>query len=362
VKRLAELFWEFLRISTCVIGGGYAILAVAEDVFARKGWTKEGELLERLSVFQMIPGLIATHTAVYVGLKVAGGLGALVAVIGAVLPAVVVFTLVSVGYATLPLENAGLQSVFTGLRAGLTSVIAAVVIRTVRTAEKDAFYCAVAVCVLVALGPFGLSVPLVLVVAMLLGLSEVYRRKVCCGVTVFPMLVFLKYGLLGFGGGFVLVPMYLQDFVGATAAYLQLSAAEFSNVMALSQATPGPVGVNCATYFGYRLAGVWGALASSALLLLPGSLLAYAAFRSLERFRTSRVVTGILRGVRPASLSLMLVTLWVFTRASCTGVVPVALTLVGLVLLLTRHASPIAVILGSGTASLILHVCANTPA
>ncbi len=126
--------------------------------------------------------------------------------------------------------------------------------------------------------------------------------------------MFLKYGALCFGGGFVLVPMYMEDFVGAAAPYLQVATEEFSNLMALTQMTPGPIGVNAATFFGYRLAGVAGAVLASAALLLPGSLLAFVAFRSLDRFSASRVVKGLLAGVRPASVALMVVALWAFAK------------------------------------------------
>ena len=85
-------------------------------------------------------------------------------------------------------------------------------------------------------------------------------------------------------------------------------------MMALTQMTPGPIGVNAATFFGYRLAGVLGAIVASAALLLPGSLLAFVAFRSLERFSASRVVKGLLAGVRPASIALMAVALWAFAK------------------------------------------------
>ena len=97
MKRFAVLFCELFRISLFVVGGGYAIIAVADAVFARRKWTREGELIDRLPVFQMVPGLIATHTAVYVGNKLAGGLGALVGVTAVALPAIVIFTCVSWG-------------------------------------------------------------------------------------------------------------------------------------------------------------------------------------------------------------------------------------------------------------------------
>ena len=113
-----------------------------------------------------------------------------------------------------------------------------------------------------------------------------------------PCLIFLKYGALCFGGGFVLVPMYCEDFVGPSAPFLKIAEEEFGNLMALTQMTPGPIGLNAATYFGISLAGVPGALLASASLLLPGSLMAFLAFHSLEKFKESRIVKGVMAGVR----------------------------------------------------------------
>ena len=71
--KLVRLFFEMFRIALFVVGGGYAIIAVADDTFSRKlKWTKEGELLEALSLFQTFPGIMAAHCAIYVGRKVAG--------------------------------------------------------------------------------------------------------------------------------------------------------------------------------------------------------------------------------------------------------------------------------------------------
>ena len=319
VRRLASLFWELFKISLFVVGGGYAIIAVADDVFAKKGWTEEGELVDRLPVFQMVPGLIATHTAVYVGNKLAGALGAAVGVTAVALPSVAIFTLVSMGYASLPLDSPWLAAVFIGLRAALAGIIAATVVRSAKRLV-DSFSIVVCALSLAALALLAVPVWVVLLAAMAVGIAAEgasgVRGKTFCSPAWLGVLLFLKYGALCFGGGFVLVPMYIEDFVGATAPYLQVSAEEFSNLMALTQMTPGPIGVNAATFFGYRLAGVGGAVAASACLLLPGSLLALLAFRSLERFRESRLVRGILRGVRPASVALMLVALWAFAKMS----------------------------------------------
>ena len=316
--KILRLFWELFKISLFVIGGGYAIIVVADAVFAKLKWTEEGELFERLPVFQMVPGLIATHTAVYVGRKIAGWRGAAIGVLAVALPSIVIFTFVSAGVGSIPEGNPWLESAFVGLRAALTGVIAATIIKGWRRNLSDAFAYALMSAALVAM-VCGASVWMVLVAAMAVGLVSSTRDRNVASPKTFQsswlaLLFFLKYGALCFGGGFVLVPMYIEDFVGPDASFLQVTGEEFSNLMALTQMTPGPIGVNGATYFGYRLAGVAGAVLASLALLLPGSVLCYAALSSMERFRTSRIVCGILRGARPASVALMLVALAAFAR------------------------------------------------
>ena len=215
------------------------------------------------------------------------------------------------------------------------------------------------------------SVPVwtVLLCAMLVGISSEFvpgRGKKFQSPAWLGLLLFLKYGALCFGGGFVLVPLYMEDFVGEAAPYLQVTAEEFSNLMALTQMTPGPIGVNAATFFGYRLAGVLGAIVASAALLLPGSLLAFVAFRSLERFSASRVVKGLLAGVRPASVALMAVALWAFAKMCVVTVgdegatfSPVAAVLVVAACAgtLSRRIGVVKIVLLCAIASLAVHAC-----
>ena len=129
-------------------------------------------------------------------------------------------------------------------------------------------------------------------------------------------MVFLKYGLLSFGGGYVLLPMYMEEFVGPAAPLLQIPAEEFSNVIALTQMTPGPISVNAATFFGYRLGGVWGSMLATACLLLPSWFLLVWALNSLEKWKANRVVRGLLRGVRPATVGLLVAATYAFMGMS----------------------------------------------
>lgn len=378
MKDLVRLFAEFFKISLFVVGGGYAIISVADDVFAKLGWTKEGELVDQLPVMQMVPGLIATHCAVYVGRKRAGLTGAAVGVVAAALPSVALFTIVSAGYSTLPLKSPLLASFFVGLRSALTGIILSALVRSAQKILRTPLSAALYGLGLVALLA-GANVPSVIVAAMLIGLLTglVPERqsggKCFCSFALFlPFLLFLKYGALCFGGGFVLVPMYMEDFVGSSARYLQIAESDFANLMALTQVTPGPIGVNGATYFGYRLFGVIGAVAASASLLLPGSLMSFLVFKSLSKFNGSRLVKGLMRGVRPVSLSLMSVALFSFCGMSCwsaasnahaswctvtsANVNPVALVLVATCFwcMRARRLSPVTLIFLSGLVSLLL--------
>ncbi len=321
MKRLVQLFWVFFCISISVVGGGYVIISVADRLVTRKGWFKEGELFEMLPVFQMTPGLIATHTAVCVGRRVAGGWGALVAVTAAILPSILIFLAVSLAYDRLPVENAHVGAAFCGVRAAETGIIAAALWRSWPRMVRGPFAYVLLALAFGALA-LGVETQFVLLAAMLVGVLAEFSPRPSGGPkrmfrsSWFALLLFFEYGLLGFGGGFVLLPMYLEDFVGPAAPYLQLATDEFSNVIALTQITPGPIGINGATYFGFRLAGVPGAVLASLALILPGTLLIYLILRSLERFQSSRLVKGVMGGVRPASAALMAVVLIAFLKVS----------------------------------------------
>ena len=312
---LVAIFAQFFALSLFVVGGGYVIIAVADRVLSRKGWTRKGELVDMIPVFQTIPGIMAGHCAVYVGGRRAGAWGAAAAVVGAALPSVFIFTLGAMYGADVSVGGGALGWVFLVLRTVLVYFVAAAVVRSWKNMQKDFFSCSTLLLSFVAAGLMKLPVVAVLLVMMAAGLVSVFvadRSRRFMTPAWISLFVFLKYGLLGFGGGFALVPMYIEDFVGPTASFLQIDMERFSSLIALAQATPGPIGINAATFFGYSLAGVAGAVLASAFVLLPGSLIGFFAFRSLERFKESMVVRGIMRGARPAGLALMTVALWVF--------------------------------------------------
>ena len=313
MRILARLFLEMFKVAFLVIGGGFAIIAAADDVFSRRlKWTKEGELVDAISLFQAFPGIMAGHCAVYIGRKVAGAAGAAVALSAVAMPSLVVFLGVAMAFDSIPSASPWLQPVFAGLRASVTGIVAGIVVRGWRRSVSGAYGVAALLAAIVALG-LGANPAIVVAAAMLAGVAREFLPRRCGGSKTYmslgaAALIFLKYGFLAFGGGYVLVPMYMRDFVGAGAPFLQMGPSDFANLVALTQMTPGPIGLNAATFFGFRMGGIAGSCIATMCLVLPGSLLLFLALGSLERYHESRVAKGILFGVKPVTTALMVVT------------------------------------------------------
>jgi chromate transporter len=107
--------------------------------------------------------------------------------------------------------------------------------------------------------------------------------------------------------------------VGPDAAMLNMQPEEFSNLMALTQMTPGPVSLNASTFFGYSMNGVVGAVVASAALLMPSYFMMTAVLVGLDRWRKSPVVRSLLILLKPVSVLLMAVALWKFSSLSVWG-------------------------------------------
>lgn len=304
-----RLFWEWFKIALFVVGGGYAIIVVADEVFGRKlKWIGEGELLEHLPIISSVPGLIAGNSAIYVGLKTHGRLGAVVALIGVALPSIAIFLAVSVGFDFIPKDNRWIDGAFYGLRSALSGVIAGTIWRTLRGSGVD--------------WSQGVGV----------ATHPLSARQFTAGAAAFAAFIaiavlfagdsfwsFLKFGCIAIGGGFPLVPFYFRTFVGADAPLLNMAPDDFSNLMALTQMTPGPVSLNAATFFGYRLDGALGSIVASAALLTPSFILMTVVLTGLDRWRRSRIVRALVVMLKPVSVALMSVALYRFCELSVWG-------------------------------------------
>ena len=112
---------------------------------------------------------------------------------------------------------------------------------------------------------------------------------------------FFKTGLFAVGGGLATLP-FLEDMATSTGWF---TTAQLANMLAVSESTPGPIGVNMATYVGYTTAGIPGAVIATLGLVTPSIIVILIIAAFLQAFRTNKYVERAFYGLRPASTGLI---------------------------------------------------------
>ena len=113
-------------------------------------------------------------------------------------------------------------------------------------------------------------------------------------------LSFMKIGFTSFGG-MSMIPLILEEMT----SHGWMTAEDLSNLVAIAEMTPGPLGLNCATFAGTRTAGVAGALVASLGVITPSLTLTLLAAMFLAKFRESRIMNDALYGIRPICIGMI---------------------------------------------------------
>ncbi|HEY8464216.1 MAG TPA: chromate transporter [Bacillota bacterium] len=124
--------------------------------------------------------------------------------------------------------------------------------------------------------------------------------------------IFFKVGLFSFGGGYVMLPMIYQDI----QTFGMMPADDFSNLVALSQVTPGPIAVNAATYVGFRAGGLGGAVFATLGVSLPSIIIILIITTFLIKFKNSPTAQAVLEGIRPATVGMLAAAVIFFAKTS----------------------------------------------
>lgn len=114
-------------------------------------------------------------------------------------------------------------------------------------------------------------------------------------------LQFFHVGVFSFGGGYATLP-FLYDIV---EKYHWYSAKQLTDMLAISSITPGPIGVNVATFAGFATSGILGSLIATTAIILPSYIIVTIVYKVLDKFRTNRNVKGAIRGLKPAGCALL---------------------------------------------------------
>ena len=161
---------------------------------------------------------------------------------------------------------------------------------------------------------------------------------------------FFKIGLFGFGGGYAMLSMIQGEVV---TRYGWVSSQEFTDIVAISQMTPGPIGINAATYVGFTSTGsVWGSIIATFAVVLPSFILMLTISKFFLKYQKHPVVELL------ASAALVLMNVENFgspTKDTYTFVVSVIIFLIAFVGTKKYKANPILMIIACGIAGLILY-------
>ncbi len=318
---LPRLLLLFFKIGSIGFGGGMAIVSIMEQELIRKRKLLSLEEFLHGVCFGQILGSFAINTALFVGYRLYGALGALLSAAAFLLPSLALV----IGLSDLYFRYHAIPAL-QGAVAGLGPVVIALIVEAAWSIGarvlRSPLSIAVAVLAL-ASGLLTINAPWVLLGSGVLGLVLRPPRngapenggappQQLAALTVFPPLgagfplaaTFFKVGLVFFGGGFVLIPVLHHRLV---TDLHWLTAREFIDGVAISNLTPGPIAV-LATFAGYRVAGVSGALVATGALLAPAAVLMLAIAREYQRFRNDGRAQSLLSSINPAITGLILST------------------------------------------------------
>jgi chromate transporter len=380
---LRQLAWLFLRLGTTAFGGPAAHIAMMEDeVVRRRAWLSREEFLDLLGATNLIPGPNSTEMAIHIGYRRAGWPGLIVAGSCFIVPAmlmVLAIAVIYVRYGKLPQVQAVLY--------GVKPVIIAIVLQALwglgRSAVKTWFLLALAVGATAA-SFMGVNELLILLAGGLLtiGYLLLHARSRDGGMpaiapllpkgilthlavpalatgaaaVAFPFsiwilfLFFLKIGAVLYGSGYVLLA-FLQ--AGLVQRYGWMTQGQLLDAVVVGQITPGPV-FTTATFIGYLLGGVKGALAATLGIFLPAFLGVAISGPLVPRIRRSRVAGAFLDGVNVSSLALMAAVTWELGRSAIVDAPTVVLAVAAAFLLVRYRVNSLWLILAGAALGVVL--------
>lgn len=165
-------------------------------------------------------------------------------------------------------------------------------------------------------------------------------------------LIFSKIGAFSIGGGYAMLP-FIQREIIENNHWLNLQ--EFSDILAISQMTPGPIAINSATFVGYRLAGTVGSIAATLGIVMPSFIMILIIASFFVKFYEKKPVKAAFKGIRPAVLGLLAAAAYSVTISNVTDIKAVFIFLFSFGILFIKKMDPIIVLIISAVLGMILY-------
>lgn len=362
-SQLREVFSLFSRLGTTAFGGPAAHIGMMHDeTVKRRKWFSDQEFLDLIGATNLIPGPNSTEMAIHIGFLRAGWRGLIAAGVSFIAPAMLIVLVLAwlyVEYGSTPQA----EWLLYGIKPVVIAIIAQALWNLGRKAVKGALTAAIAI--LVITGYFlgvneiallflgGLIVMLVMnfqrlrsqalkAILIPVGVSGINAQTSVPFSLPALFLTFLKIGSVLYGSGYVLLAFLRTDFV---VRYGWLTDQQLIDAVAIGQVTPGPV-FTTATFIGYLLGGIPGALLATLGIFLPSFIFVAISNPFIPRLRNSSWFSGLLDGVTVASLGLMAAVTWQLGRVSLIDPLTILIGLKALILLMRFKISSTLLIAG----------------
>lgn len=342
--RVREIVAVFLTLGTIAFGGPAAHIAMMrEEVVRRRGWIDDRRFLDLMGAVNLIPGPNSTELAIHLGFERARWRGLLAAGVCFILPAFLIVLALAWAYGRY-----GTTPAVEGLLYAIKPVVVAIVVWAlvglVRVAVASWLTGAVAVLAVAAylLGGNELAILFgggLVVMAVRVARESWPRRG--AGLLLLPyfadptgselarlFLGFLKIGAVLYGSGYVLLAFLRGEFVERLG---WITESQLLDAVAIGQVTPGPL-FTTATFVGYQIAGVPGAILATVGIFLPSFAFVALLTRIVDRIRDRTWSAGFLDGVNATALALMAGVTVQLGRAALVDPLTVALAAVTLFL------------------------------
>jgi chromate transporter len=369
-QKLTEVAALFLKLGMTAFGGPAAHIAMMHDeAVKRRKWLSEQDFLDLVGATNLIPGPNSTEMAIHIGFLRARWPGLILGGICFIVPAVLIVLSLAWGYVRF-----GATPQAEWLLYGIKPVVIAVILQALWSLGKKAVK-----------GPLTAAVGVIVIILYFAGINEIallfagglavmsvmnYRRigEQGFGAMIIPVsgiglftqaavpfsfpqvfLTFLKIGSILYGSGYVLLAFLRADLV---VRFGWITDQQLIDAIAIGQVTPGPV-FTTATFIGYVLGGIPGALLATVGIFLPSFIFVAVSNPLIPRIRKSAWVSSLLDGVNVASLGLMGAVTWQLGQASLTALFPVLIALISFILLIGFKVNSTWLIAGGGFAGLI---------
>jgi chromate transporter len=387
-KLIKDIAGSFLYLGFTAYGGLAMVEPMRRRVVEEKAWLSPAEFLDGLALCQMLPGATMVQMATYAGYRLGRVPGALVAAAAFILPAF--FLMWGLSYLYFHYGNlAWVKAVSRGLNAVVIALLLQAVVSLGQALGRQAKGYLIAILTLLAL-LFGINYLLVFLTAGLLGLvlklgsspgqgpsggisagpgpqAWVILAQVLVALALIGSLVlmlrhldlllgqmawiFLKIGVISFGGGYVMIPVLQWEVVDHLG---WLTVRQFLDGILLGYVTPGPL-IILATFVGYWLKGFLGAAVATISIFLPPILMIIYLFPFYQKVKEARWMRPVIQGILAALVGMLALVTVQMGRAALTDFRSLALMAVAAAVLIRFKVKLFWVIAGAAGLSLFIY-------